>query len=161
MLALIYALADRSDAVGLEHLEAAIALADYARRSAVYALGDSTGNRHSDVLRRMLTDGDIAWNDAKQVLGLRTAADLSDAVAVLVDARLAEVVTVPRPDGGRPRRIIRPKGAKGAKDARGMRTEESEFSYLTPALLAPFEVLCSHARGARTLCTLCAVWSRP
>ena len=41
-LALVYALADRSAVVGRVHLEAAIALADYARRSATWALGDST-----------------------------------------------------------------------------------------------------------------------
>ena len=48
-LALVYALADRSPAIGAVHLDAAIALADYARRSATWALGDSTGNRHADV----------------------------------------------------------------------------------------------------------------
>ena len=123
-LALIYALADRSAVVGAVHLEAAIALADYARRSATWALGDSTGNRHADVLRRMLVDGDLSWKDAKLALGLRTAADMADAVAILVDAGLAETVSVAQSGGGRARRVIRPKGAKGAKDARGTRTEE-------------------------------------
>ena len=41
-LALVYALADRRPRVGADHLEAAIALAEYARRSATWALGDST-----------------------------------------------------------------------------------------------------------------------
>jgi len=44
---------------------------------------------------------------------------MAEAVAVLVDAGLAEVVPVPPPSGGRVRRIIQAKGAKGAKDARG------------------------------------------
>ncbi len=122
-LSLVYALADRSTVVGVAHLEAAIALADYARRSAVWALGDSTGNRHADALRRMLVDGPFGWDDAKRELGLRAAADMADAVAVLVDAGLADVDSVSPPRGGRPRRILRAKGAKGAKDARGARAE--------------------------------------
>ena len=150
----------RSDHVGLAHLEAGIALADYARRSAVWALGDSTGNRHSDVLRRMLADGDIAWNDAKQVLGLRTAADLSDAVSILVDAGLAEVVTVPRPDGGRPRRVIRAKGAKVLRTL-GARARQGRRSSMTPALFAPFGHFRAITRGPYTLCTLCTVWVSP
>jgi hypothetical protein len=111
-LALVYALADRSAVIGVAHLEAAIALAEYARRSVVWALGDSTGNRHADVLRGMLGDGEVGWDDAKRALGLRTAADMADAVAILSDAGLAEVVKVPSSGGGRPRRIIRAKGAK-------------------------------------------------
>jgi Protein of unknown function (DUF3987)/Bifunctional DNA primase/polymerase, N-terminal len=123
-LALVYALADRSPVVGLAHLEAAIALADYARRSAVWALGDSTGNRHADVLRRMLADGPVTYDEAKRSTGLRTAADLDQAVAVLVDGGLAEVVKIPRP--GRPVRMLqaRANGANGANGARGARTEE-------------------------------------
>jgi hypothetical protein len=125
-LALVYALAARSPAVGVDHLEAAIALADYARRSATWALGDSTGNRHADVLRRMLGDGAIGWDDAKRALGLRTAADMAEAVAVLIDAGLAELVPIAPPGGGRPRRVLRAIGAKGAKDAGGARTDRQE-----------------------------------
>jgi len=122
-LALVYALADRSPAIGAAHLDAAIALADYARRSATWALGDSTGNRHADALRTMLDDGELGWLDARRGLGLRTAADMAEAVAVLVDAGLAEVVRVAPPGGGRPRRVIRAKCANYAKCARGARTE--------------------------------------
>jgi hypothetical protein len=127
-LALVYALADRSLAIGVAHLEAAIALADYARRSVTWAFGDSTGNRHADVLRRMLAEGDLAWKDAKLALGLRTAADMDEAVHILVDAGLAETVLVPQPTGGRGRRVIRAKGAKSAKDARGARSSEEGIS---------------------------------
>ena len=126
-LALVYALADRSPVVGAVHLDAAIAVAEYARRSVVWALGDSTGNRHADELRRMLADGEIGWDDARRTLGLRTAADLSGAIAVLVDAGMAEVVKVPRPGGGRAQRVIRANGANGAKVARGPRTERGDF----------------------------------
>jgi Protein of unknown function (DUF3987)/Bifunctional DNA primase/polymerase, N-terminal len=123
-LALVYALADRSADIGDVHLEAAIALADYARRSAVWALGDSTGNRHADVLRSMLADGEVGWKEGKLALGLRTAADMTEAVAVLVGAGLAEMVSIDQPAGGRARRLIRAKDAKGAKDAAGARADE-------------------------------------
>jgi Bifunctional DNA primase/polymerase, N-terminal/Primase C terminal 1 (PriCT-1) len=125
-LALVYALADRSPSIGVAHLEAAIALAEFARRSAIHALGDSTGNRHADVLRRMLEDGELSWKEAKQALGLRTAADMAEVVAVLLDAGVVEVVSVDRQAGGRPRRVIQAKAAKGAKDARGAGNEERE-----------------------------------
>jgi len=72
----------------------------------------------------MLVDGDLAWDEAKRELGLRAAADMAEAVAVLVDAGLAELDSVIAPGGRRPRRILRAKGAKGAKDARGARTKE-------------------------------------
>lgn len=124
-LALVYALADRSPLVQLEHLEAAIALADFARRSAVWALGDSTGNRHADVLRSMIADGQVDYQTAKQMTGLRMAADLNEAVAILVDAGLAEVVRIPRQGGGRPTRVIRANSANPAKGARGTRTGKS------------------------------------
>jgi hypothetical protein len=77
------------------------------------------------VLRRMLADGELGWDEAKRVLGLRTAADMAEAVAVLVDAGLADLVAVAPPGGGRPRRIL---VAKGAKDARGARTDEKGVS---------------------------------
>jgi hypothetical protein len=49
---------------------------------------------------------------------------MAEAVAVLVDAGLAELVAIASPGGGRPRRVLMAKGAKGAKDAGGARTEE-------------------------------------
>ncbi len=127
-LALVYALADRSPDVGAVHLDAAIALAEYARRSAAWALGDSTGNRHADVLLRMLDDGEVSYDDAKRALGLRTGADLAEAVGVLVDAGLATVMKIARSTGGRPRRVIRGNGANGASGARAARTGTKEIS---------------------------------
>jgi hypothetical protein len=113
-----------ADEIRREHLEAAIALADYGRRSAVWALGASTGNRHADVLLRMLADGPVPWSDARSALGLRMAADMAEAVAVLTGADLAEVVEESRDGGGRPPRVIRAKRANHAKDAGAARTEE-------------------------------------
>lgn len=106
-------------AIGVVHLDAAIGFADYARRSATWALGDSTGNRHADALRRLLADGEMPWEDAKRALGLRTAADMAEASAVLVDAGLAEVLTLPRQGGGRPLRVIRADHTNHANHASG------------------------------------------
>jgi hypothetical protein len=131
-LALVYAVADRSPAIGVAHLEAAIALADYARRSAAWALGDSTGNRHADVLRRMLVDGELTYEEARRSTGLRTAADLDQAVAVLVDAGFAEIARVRR-DGaaGRPRRVLRSVGANHANPANSVGVAHTEEQGIT------------------------------
>jgi hypothetical protein len=126
-LALIYALADGADAVDAPHLAAAREVWRYAEASARHIFGDSTGSRHADVLLRWLRAGDeYTWKDAKQALGLRTAADLEEVVELLVSADLAELVERPRPDGGRPARVIRAKGAKGAKDAAPAHENEHE-----------------------------------
>jgi hypothetical protein len=47
-LALIYALIDGAPAITLSHLEAALALFDYAARSAAFIFGDSLGDRVAD-----------------------------------------------------------------------------------------------------------------
>jgi hypothetical protein len=48
--ALIYALLDCSPAIRLEHLEAALALVEYADDSAKYIFGDSTGDADADTI---------------------------------------------------------------------------------------------------------------
>lgn len=107
-LALLYALLDRADEVRLQHLEAAEALWAYNERSVVYIFGSSTGDRHADALREYLKEGALEWESAKRALGLRSAADLQEAAAVLVSLGIAEVVSAPRNGAsGRPRRIIR------------------------------------------------------
>jgi len=55
-LALIYALLDGADSIRVEHLEAALALWDYAARSAVWALGDATGDPLAEQIHRTLLD---------------------------------------------------------------------------------------------------------
>jgi hypothetical protein len=124
-LALLYALADGDDQVRVQHLEAGIAFADYARRSAAYALGDSTGNVDADELRGILRrGGDVTWDDAKRELGIRKASEMEAIVSVLTGQGLARVMRAVRADGatgGRPRRVIRSleMGANGAKGAKG------------------------------------------
>jgi hypothetical protein len=106
-LALLYALLDRSTEVGAQHLAAAEALWGYAERSVLHVFGESTGDRHADALRKMLEDGPVEWDAAKKSLGLRYAADLEAAAQTLVSLGLADVVTVAKSGGGRPRRVIR------------------------------------------------------
>lgn len=119
-LSLLYALADESEHVEVRHLESAIAFADYARRSAALAMGDSTGNPDADQLRDMLRrEGDVPWDEAKRELGLRKASDMDEVVRLLTDIGVAQVVRISRADGGRARRVIRMGGAKGAKGAKG------------------------------------------
>jgi len=105
-LALIYALLDQAAQINVVHLEAAEALWAYAERSIAYIFGRSTGSRHADMLRDLLADGPLEWEAAKKALGLRTAADLREAVGTLSELGVAEVVSVPRDAGGRPRRVI-------------------------------------------------------
>ncbi len=54
-LALIYALLDRATAINLAHLNAALALWDYAHRSATWALGDTTGDPIGEQIHAALT----------------------------------------------------------------------------------------------------------
>lgn len=119
-LSLLYALADESEHVGLRHLEAAIAFADYARRSAALALGDSTGNPDADQLRGILRlEGEVAWDEAKRELGIRKASEMDAVVKLLRDLGVAHVVRIAKAEGGRARRVIRNGMAKGAKGAKG------------------------------------------
>ncbi len=52
-LALIYALLDGASSIQVEHLKAALALWDYAARSAVWALGDATGDPLAEQIHRL------------------------------------------------------------------------------------------------------------
>jgi len=126
-LALTYALIDAADAIDVPHLEAAREVWRYAVDSARCIFGDSTGNRHADVLRSWLERGDeVTWTEAKRELGLRTAADISEVVDVLLSLDLVELAERPHPTGGRAVRVIRSKGAKGAKDTGGTQVPERE-----------------------------------
>jgi hypothetical protein len=55
-LSLLYALLDRSKAIRSDHLQAALALWDYAERSVRFLFGDSTGNPDADVILRALRE---------------------------------------------------------------------------------------------------------
>jgi hypothetical protein len=120
-LALIYALSDGAPVVDVPHLAAARAVWDYAEASTRHIFGDSTGNRHADYLLRLLRheDDGLDWKTAKSELGVRTGAELQEAVDLLEAVGAVVVELVGRPGGGRRRRVVRlAEGAKGAKGAK-------------------------------------------
>jgi hypothetical protein len=108
-LSLIYALADGADAVGMEHLQAALAFWRYAEDSVRNIFGDSTGNRHADALRELLhtSNGEVEWKTARDELNIRDAGALMEAVRLLETLKIASLYDVPREGGGRARRVIR------------------------------------------------------
>jgi Protein of unknown function (DUF3987) len=110
-LALIYALADGADAIGLDHLEAAVAFWSYCRESAELVLnGDGneqlTGNADGDRLLRLLVQSARPWpaNELQAELrwnGVRVAA----ARARLEKLGLVKVSKVSGPSG-RPKTVV-------------------------------------------------------
>lgn len=108
---LIYAMADgEAELIRPPHLRAATAFVDYARRSAVYIFGTSSGNRNADALWRLLKEkGEVTRVEASDHLGSRAAAILDEAIEVLVKLGIAERGTRPRPDGrgGRATQVVR------------------------------------------------------
>lgn len=103
-LAVIYALLDRCAIVGLAHLQAALALWDYAERSAAHVFGESIGNRTADRLLGDLRDAGghgLARSDIRSLVGGRLgAADIDRALAELRARGLAYEQSIPT--GGRP-----------------------------------------------------------
>jgi len=92
-LALIYALLDGASSIELEHLEAALALWDYAARSAAWALGDATGDPLAEQIHRALLDnpGGLTRTQLHELLHRnRPAAQINEALAALEKAGRAE-----------------------------------------------------------------------
>lgn len=106
-LALVYALLDRSSVIDVAHLRAARALWDYAVRSVASVFGTSTGDRHADALRAQLADGPLKWEDAKRALGVRSAAELESAVALLESLGIAERAKTRLATSKRPATVLR------------------------------------------------------
>ena len=104
-LSLIYALLDGSHLIRVEHLEAALALWDYAERSAGYLFGDSTGDVLADrILDALRVKGPMDRTDIRDLLGRHVTEDRVDmAVASLEALGLASMHRVTT--GGRPREV--------------------------------------------------------
>jgi hypothetical protein len=104
-LALIYALLDGAGSIKVEHLRAAGALWEYAARSAVWALGDATGDPLAELIHRTLLDnpGGLTLTELHE-LGQRNrpAAQIREALAALKEADRAETRKRKSPGGGRP-----------------------------------------------------------
>lgn len=86
-LSLAYAISDCSDAIRLEHLEAALALWDYHRQSAARVFGERTGNRHADAILGYLAEHGSSEKEPLNVLCGRSAI-CSEALAWLEEHKL-------------------------------------------------------------------------
>jgi hypothetical protein len=102
-LALIYALIDGNDQIRAAHLQAALALYDYAARSAAWALGDSSGDTLAEQIHAALTaaPGGLTRNQLHDHLHRnRPATDLQRALDALTAAGRAssqQIQTAGRP----------------------------------------------------------------
>jgi hypothetical protein len=87
-LALVYALADASGEIELEHLDAALALWRYCLDSARFVFGESLGDRVADDLRVALHEaGSVGLTRAemsREIFGRnRSAREINESLAVL------------------------------------------------------------------------------
>ena len=104
-LALIYALLDGASSIKVEHLQAALALWDYAARSAVWALGDATGVPLAEQLDRILQENPagVTLTQFRDFLHRNIpAAQIKEALEALKAAGRAERRKIKNPAGGRP-----------------------------------------------------------
>jgi hypothetical protein len=88
-LALIYALLDGASSIKVEHLQAASELWEYAARSAVWALGDCTGDPLAEQIHRTLLDnpGGLTRTQLHELLHRnRPAAQIKEALGALQEA---------------------------------------------------------------------------
>jgi hypothetical protein len=102
-LSLLYALMDRSSEIRREHLEAALAVWDYAEASARFIFGAGLGDHVADeILRRLRAapDGLTRTDISQSFGGHRAAADLARALGLLTRHDLAHAMS--ETTGGRP-----------------------------------------------------------
>ena len=109
-LALIYALLDGASAIKVEHLQAALALWDYAAGCAMWALGDATGVPLAEQLYRTLSDDpdDLSRSQLRDSLNRNyPSAQVTEALESLEKAGRAERRMRKNPNGGRPAELWR------------------------------------------------------
>jgi hypothetical protein len=106
-LALVYALLDQSPVVRRDHLQAALAILDYADASARHIFGGRLGDPVADTIRRALeTRREMTRNEVRDLLGGSARASRIDAAqAELVSSGL--LVVEKRETGGRPVEVWR------------------------------------------------------
>lgn len=105
-LALLYAILDRADEIEPAHLEAASAVWDYVIASCRWVWGESTGSSDADALLRILRLAGVGLSreELRAETGMRKAADIDDAVTLLVEAGLARQERVAT--GRRPKLVV-------------------------------------------------------
>jgi hypothetical protein len=92
-LALIYALLDCQEVIGVQHLTAALAVWDYCERSARFIFGDSTGDSTADRILRELRQAPAGLSRtqiASLFQGNKPSPEIGRALGLLVDYGLAE-----------------------------------------------------------------------
>jgi len=107
-LAALYAVLDGQSVMALVHLQAALALWDYAEASTRLIFGDSTGDPKADmILRAVRASGELSDSQVSDLFGRHmTAAKLDRAKDSLLAANLIHCETVET--SGRPRVVWRP-----------------------------------------------------
>jgi hypothetical protein len=105
-LSVLYAVLDRSPAVKVEHLKAALALWGYCYRSARYIFGTSLGNRTADTLLSELRQvADVGLTRTEMLHGIfrknKPAGEIAEALRLLNDNGLAFRKDDPAPEVGR------------------------------------------------------------
>jgi hypothetical protein len=105
-LSILYALLDRSDTIGEQHLAAALALWDYCERSAKYVFGESLGDSDADELldelKRLAARGKgMSRTEINHLFGRhKRAKEIRDILGRLVEAKAVRVEV--EETGGRP-----------------------------------------------------------
>ncbi|MGH9157938.1 MAG: hypothetical protein ACRD1K_19360 [Acidimicrobiales bacterium] len=110
-LALIYALLDCSEEIGLAHLEAALAVWAHAQRSAEWVFGDSLGDPMADEIWRALREhpAGLTRTEIRDLFGRnRRSRDIDAALGSLSAA--GRVDRASRQDRGRPAELWRARG---------------------------------------------------
>lgn len=105
-LALLYAVLERRDAIDADHLRAALALWDYAARSAAFVFGDSLGDPVADEINRAVSESPAGLTRS-QIRDLfarnRPRAQIERALSLLVDVGAIHRHVVDSP--GRPTEV--------------------------------------------------------
>jgi hypothetical protein len=105
-LALLYALTDSKHHIGAPHLTAALALQDYAARSAAWALTDATGDPLAEQIHATLRQhpGGLTRSQISQTLNHNQPAGQIDHALNALNAA-GRVTTTQIPTGGRPAQL--------------------------------------------------------
>lgn len=107
-LSLVYAVLDSADAIGAEHLKAALAVWEYCEASARYIFGDATGDPVADqILRALRMAGELTRTAISSLFNRNVAAArIEHALKTLVAAGLARcAIRPPSEEGGRPAEV--------------------------------------------------------
>src|SRR5262245_54137054 len=105
-LASIYALMDHSTVIRVEHLQAALALWQYAEQAALSIFGNATGDPTVDTIITALSQGDLSETEIHDLFGRnKSASEIKRALGVIWTNGKAK--PLPVETGGRPKTIWR------------------------------------------------------